>query len=78
MKTAEFKKVYGYGRTVDIVNDDFFNVAGYFWLNLTLRQITMMYTAMVCQGNPTKVDDRGEYIELRNGCRIYNPNTLKN
>lgn len=74
MKQHDFKSVYRYARTVDIVNDDYFNVAGYFWLNLTLRQVNYMYTAMVSQGNTEKVDERGRYIELRNGCRIYNPN----
>ena len=73
MKTADFTKIYREAKTVDIVNNEWFNFAGFFWLNLTMLQITKMYALMIAQGNQEQQDERGFYIPLKNGCRIYNP-----
>lgn len=76
MNTAVFNKIYEQAKTVDIVNNDYLNFAGFFWINLTMLQVRKMYTLMLAQGNQEQQDERGRYISLRNGCRIYNPITL--
>ncbi|MEG2110385.1 MAG: hypothetical protein RRY19_11420 [Clostridium sp.] len=67
MKTSEFNKVYAYAKTVDIVNDSYFLVAGYLWISMTQNQINKMFDLCVEQGNVV-ID--GKWIELANGIRI--------
>lgn len=68
MKINEFKKWFERATQVDIVNDDAFNFAGYFWISLTEIQHKKMYNLLKFQGNkPVK----GE-IRLKNGLGIIN------
>ena len=67
MKSSEFKWWYEEAKKGgDVVNDSTFLVAGYFWINLTEKQIKRMADLMIDQG--AKVKDG--WIELANGLRI--------
>ena len=50
MKVADFNKIYEYAKTVDVLNDGWFNTMGWFWLQLTDRQLKKMYNLLLEQG----------------------------
>ncbi len=66
MHTSEFKKAFERAKSVNIVNDDLFNCAGWFWINLTELQHKKMYGLLISQGN---IPQNGE-IKLKNGLGI--------
>jgi len=66
MLNQEFAKYLKRAKKVDIVSDDLFNVAGYFWINLTDRQGKIMYNLMISQG----AVEIGNMIRLKNGLGI--------
>ena len=50
MDRANFKKWYKSGEMCgNIVKSDLFNCAGYFWINLTSKQLDAMYKLMKAQ-----------------------------
>lgn len=71
MKRSDFNRIYKQARTVDIVNNEWFNFAGFFWLNLTELQAETMARLILSQGNKPEHDDRGYYVALKNGMRLY-------
>ena len=67
MDRANFKKWYKSGEMCgNIVKSDLFNCAGYFWINLTSKQLDAMYKLMKAQG----AVETEEGISLENGIRI--------
>ena len=67
MTNSEFKWWYNEAKKGgNVVNDSTFLAAGYFWINLTERQIKKMADLMISQGAEVK----DGWIELVNGLRI--------
>jgi hypothetical protein len=67
MKATEFKQWYEMAKqSKKITSDSTFLVAGYFWINLTEKQLQKMAALMIEQG--AEVVDG--WIELDNGLRI--------
>ena len=74
MNVKEFNKVFNHAKTVNIVNDDFFNVSGCFWIGLTERQHLKMYNLMLKQGAKEIENKKGrKQIQLANGLGILKP-----
>lgn len=72
MKTSEFNKIYKKAKILNIYNDSFFNMAGFFWINLTDNQLKKMYELLLLQGNKEKTFVNGKIgIELKNGLILY-------
>lgn len=71
MKNNIFKASLERAAKVDIFSDEFFNYAGFWWLDLTERQCVIMIDLMKKQGCPVGHDSRGEYVSIKNGMRIY-------
>lgn len=67
MKTYFFNSRYNYAKTVQIAKDDYFCTAGYFWLNLTQKQMDKMYDLMIQQG--ATPDENGR-VYTENGIGI--------
>jgi hypothetical protein len=67
MKVKDFNVIKRYATSVIIKEDDFFNVAGYFWTNLTEKQVGQMLDLMDEQGEKPNADG---WYQLRNGLRI--------
>jgi hypothetical protein len=71
MKIQEFNKIYGYAKEVDIINDDYMNTMGWFWINLTVLQHIRMYNLMLKQGAKETINAKGvQQITLSNGLGI--------
>jgi CRISPR/Cas system CSM-associated protein Csm2 small subunit len=73
MKACDFNKIYEKACQLDdIINNDAINYTGWFWINLTNKQLTKMYNLLVSRGAEEKVDKEGKtYINLPNGCYIF-------
>ena len=71
MKRSEFNRIYKEARKVDVVNHEWFNFAGFFWLNLTEVQARCMAQLIISQGNKPQKDEKGYFVSLKNGMRIY-------
>ena len=69
MKNSDFNTWLVLAKKENIVDSDIFNSAGYFWINLTDRQLKTMYNLMKSQG--AKENEHG--ISLINGLRINIP-----
>ena len=54
MKTADFNKAYEYALRVNVCSDDWFNTAGWFWINLTDKQLSKMVSLLIAQGAEVK------------------------
>jgi hypothetical protein len=67
MKTQDFNRVYERAKTVNIVNDEWFNFAGFFWINLTNNQHNKMVALMIKQGAKVEEYRDDKWIKLRNG-----------
>ena len=71
MNRTEFKNIYEQAQKVDILNNDWFNAMGWFWLNLTERQANKMIDLIIEQNNfprETKV------VTFRNGMKLRKVN----
>lgn len=75
MKKAEFERVTKYikDECVIIYNDPWFNCAGWFWLNLTPKQLAKMTEILEEQSCPVVVFNGREWFQLENGVRIVKP-----
>jgi hypothetical protein len=72
MKISEFKSIYEQAKNINIVSSDFFNCAGWFWINLTETQHTKMYDLMVTQGAKETIHVNGKkIIYLENGLGVW-------
>lgn len=76
MKRSDFNRIYKKAREVDIVNHEWFNFAGFFWLNLTELQAKCMAELILAQGNEPQKDERGYFVSLKNGMRLYIANEI--
>ena len=63
MKVSHFNKIYDIARTsIDLYSDIYFNTAGYFWIDLTPKQMKTLITRagpgtkVVCLGNIAQID----------------------
>lgn len=70
MKANEFKNCYEMAKNVDIKNNEWFNCAGWFWINLTAKQHQKMWDLLLAQNHLCKGT---HHITLRNGLQILNP-----
>lgn len=70
MKTADFNKCYDVATRRNVETDEWFNCAGFFWLNLTDRQLHKMCELLKAQQCKTVVVDGRTWFELQNGLRI--------
>ena len=70
MKTKDFKVIYENAKKVDIKHNEWFNVAGWFWLNLTDKQLQKMWDLLLEQNHLCKGT---KHITLSNGVKILNP-----
>ena len=71
MKTSDFNKYYEYAKGVNVVNDDWLNCMGWFWLNCTPRQLRKMYDLMLLQGAEETTDHGKTCIKLKIGTIVY-------
>lgn len=73
MKRADFCRIYKQARNVNILDNDWFNCMGWFWLNLTELQARTMYNLILSQGAEEKHDwnTNRKFIEFKNGMRLY-------
>ena len=70
MKNCEFNKAYERAKKVDIVNDAWFNYAGFFWINLTQRQHDKMVVLLLQQGAKPEPWRDELWIKLKDGLRL--------
>ena len=71
MKTAEFNRIYNRAKTVRIVDNEWFNFAGFFWINLTDHQHNKMVDLILSQGEtPTIIRNGTTWIVLQNGLQL--------
>ena len=73
MKRSDFCRIVKQARDIDILNDQWFNTMGWFWLNLTELQASVMYRLILAQGGEEKTEPETlrKYVELKNGMRLY-------
>lgn len=71
MKVTEFNQIYDTAKKVNIVNDSWFNCMGWFWINLTDKQLKKMYSLMLEQGAEEEIENNKTFIKLKNGLIIY-------
>lgn len=70
MKASDFKIIYEQAKKVDIKHNEYFNYAGWFWINLTPTQHRKMWELLVAQNHLCKGT---RYVTLANGLQILNP-----
>lgn len=74
MKVQDFKIAYEKAKLANIVEDEWFNTMGWFWVRLTENQMSRMFNLMKSQGAKVYKSDREDfkyYIQLKNGMKIY-------
>lgn len=70
MKVKEFNEAYKLAQTVNVVEDVWFNMSGWFWMQLTEKQLKKMYELMLEQGALESVWNGRTSIQLKNGLRV--------
>lgn len=73
MKRADFNKAYEAAKTVKVENDQWFNCMGWFWINLTDKQLTKMAELMIEQGSKiheSTIPGWSHCVHLQNGMKI--------
>lgn len=73
MKAADFNKAYEAGKGCNIQTNEWFNCAGWFWINLTDKQHAKMIQLMIAQGAEVVVStfrDWKHCIYLKNGMML--------
>lgn len=67
MENSTFNRIYEQAQHVNIETDEWFNRAGYFWLNCTKLQLEKMKMLLRVQGCKTIERDGEEWFTLENG-----------
>lgn len=69
MQTSTFNRIYKTAQQVNLESNDWFNYAGFFWVNLSDRQLQKMQQLLKAQGCKTVEQNGSRYI-LNSGMLI--------
>lgn len=70
MKTSTFNRIFENARTVNIQSNEWFNYAGFFWMQCTEKQLAKMRMLLKAQGCKTTVKNGEEWYILNSGMLI--------
>ena len=70
MKTGAFNRIYAEAQHVNIQSSEWFNFAGFFWMQCTEHQLSKMRELLRVQGCKTVQKDDGVWFALDNGILI--------
>ena len=70
MKTSTFNRIFENARTVNIQSNEWFNYAGFFWMQCTEHQLSKMRELLRAQGCKTVQKDDGVWFALDKGILI--------
>lgn len=70
MKTSTFNRIFENARTVNIQSNEWFNYAGFFWMQCTEKQLAQMRMLLKAQNCKTVQKDDGVWFALDNGLLI--------
>ena len=67
MKTSTFNRIFENARSVNIQSNEWFNYAGFFWMQCTEKQLAKMRMLLKAQGCKTTVKNGEEWYILNSG-----------
>ena len=70
MKTSTFNRIFENARSVNIQSNEWFNYAGFFWMQCTEYQLSKMRELLRAQGCKTVQKDDGVWFALDKGILI--------
>ena len=70
MKTSAFNRIYAEAQHVNIQSSEWFNFAGFFWMQCTEHQLSKMRDLLRAQGCKTVQKDDGVWFALDKGILI--------
>lgn len=70
MQTSTFNRIYKTAQQVNLESNDWFNYAGFFWVNLSDRQLQKMQQLLKSQGCKTVEKNGEEWFSLNSGILI--------
>lgn len=70
MKTSTFNRIFENARSVNIQSNEWFNYAGFFWMQCTEKQLAKMRMLLKAQGCKTTVKNGEEWYILNSGTRL--------
>ena len=70
MKTSTFNRIFENARSVNIQSNEWFNYAGFFWMQCTEKQLAKMRMLLKAQGCKTTVKNGEEWYILNSGTLI--------
>lgn len=70
MKTSAFNRIYAEAQRVNIQSSEWFNFAGFFWMQCSERQLQKMRGLLRARGCRTVQKDDGEWFALDNGILV--------
>ena len=70
MKTSTFNRIFENARTVNIQINEWFNYAGFFWMQCTEKQLTQMRMLLKAQNCKTTMKNGEEWYILNSGMLI--------
>lgn len=70
MKTSAFNRIYAEAQRVNIQSSEWFNFAGFFWMQCSERQLQKMRELLRAQGCRTVQKDDGKWFALDKGILV--------
>lgn len=77
MQTSTFNRIYKTAQQVNLESNDWFNYAGFFWVNLSDRQLQKMQQLLKAQGCKTVEKNGEEWFSLNSGILIKTHRTTE-